>query len=507
MANLPIELAKAREEIEKHARKFGLDFFQTIFEIVEFEEVNEIAAYGGFPTRYPHWSFGMEFEYLSKGYEYGLSRIYEMVINNDPCYAYLLKSNPLVDQKLVMSHVYAHCDFFKNNFWFSKTNRKMVDEIANHATRVRRYVDKYGFEDVEKFLDTCLSLDNLLDPHAPFTGRGLDTPKIAPEKEEEKEEEIRPALRKLKSKDYMDTYINPPEFLETQKKRFVERRKVKRKFPPEPMKDVLGFLIHHAPLENWQRDILSIVREEAYYFAPQAMTKIMNEGWASYWHSIIMTQKVLKASEVVDYADHHSGTLATSGGRLNPYKLGIELFRDIEERWNKGRFGKEFDECQNLVPKRDWDKKLGLGREKIFEVRRVYNDITFLDEFLTPEFVLKQKLFGFEFNPKTGSYEIVSRDFEVVKQKLLQTLTNIGQPIIHAEDGNYENRSELLLRHQHEGIDLKQDWAKDTMVSLFAVWKRPVNLLTVIEGKGKLLTYDGKEHHERTTTEDAPPGS
>lgn len=505
MANLPIDLAKAKEKIEQHAKDFGLDFYPTIFEMIDYEQINEIAAYGGFPTRYPHWSFGMEFEGLSKGYEYGLSKIYEMVINNNPCYAYLLKSNPMVDQKLVMAHVYAHCDFFKNNYWFSKTDRKMMDEIANHATRVRRYVDQYGFEKVERFLDTCLSIDNLIDPHAPFTGRGLDLPKIEVESDEdrENEEEDRPAVPKLKSKGYMESYINPPEFLEAQKKKFVERRKEKRGFPAEPQKDVLGFLLHHAPLENWQRDILSIIREEAYYFAPQGMTKIMNEGWAAYWHSKIMTQKVLNASEVIDYADHHSGTLSTAGGRLNPYKLGIELFRDIEERWDKGRFGKEYNECTSLVEKRDWDKKLGLGREKIFEVRKVYNDITFLDEFLTPEFVIKEKMFGFDFNPKTGNYEIVTRTFDAVKQKLLKALTNGGQPIIRVQDGNYANRSELLLKHQHEGVDLRLDWAQDTLANLFLVWKRPVNLLTVVDGKGKLLSYDGKEHKDQAVSEES----
>lgn len=493
MANLSIELAKAKEEIEQYAKDYGLDFFPTIFEVIDFDELNQVAAFGGFPTRYPHWSFGMEYEQLSKGYEYGLSKIYEMVINNNPCYAYLMKSNPLVDQKLVMAHVYAHCDFFKNNYWFSKTNRKMIDEIANHATRIRRYVDKYGFEEVERFLDICLSLDNLIDHHAPFMERT---------KEEKTESDLPLKVSKLKSKEYMDQYINPPEFLEEQQKKLDEEEKSRKKFPPDPVKDILSFLIQHAPLEAWQRDVLSTVREEAYYFAPQAQTKIMNEGWASYWHSKMMTEKILKDSEVIDYADHHSGTLSTSAARLNPYKLGIELFKDIERRWNKGRFGKEYQECADLVVKRDWDKKLGLGRQKIFEVRKVYNDITFLDEFLTEEFCFQQKLFGFDYNAKTGNYEIVSRQFQDVKKKLLHSLTNLGKPLIFVEDGNFENRAELLLQHRHEGIDLRIDWAKDTLENLFRIWKRPANLLTVVDGKQKLLTYDGKEHKERNMEEE-----
>ena len=124
-----------------------------------------------FPTRYPHWRFGMEYEQLSKGYIYGLQKIYELVINNDPCYAYLMKSNALTDQKLVMAHVYGHCDFFKNNFWFSQTNRKMMDQMANHGNRIRRHMDRFGVEEVENFIDACLSIEDLIDIHLPFIKR------------------------------------------------------------------------------------------------------------------------------------------------------------------------------------------------------------------------------------------------------------------------------------------------------------------------------------------------
>ena len=157
MSSLPPDLEKARVYIEKVARDYGLDFFETIFEVITYDQMNQFASYGGFPVRYPHWRFGMDYERMSKGHEYGLSKIYEMVINTDPCYAYLMEGNLFVDQKLVIAHVYAHCDFFKNNFWFSQTNRKMMDEMANHATRVRRYVDRYGYETVERFIDLCLS--------------------------------------------------------------------------------------------------------------------------------------------------------------------------------------------------------------------------------------------------------------------------------------------------------------------------------------------------------------
>jgi stage V sporulation protein R len=488
----PELLAQARR-IAQYAREYGLDFYDTVFELLDFDELNQVASYGGFPTRYPHWKFGMEYEELSKGYSYGLSKIYELVINNDPCYAYLMKSNLNTDQKLVMAHVYGHCDFFKNNIWFSKTDRKMMDETANHGTRVRRYIDRLGYERVESFLDVCLSIDNLIDYHAPFINRGVEVP----EESGEEFDESRITVPKMRSKDCMGRYINPEGYLEEQKKIIEEAiREHKKKFPKQPVKDVLEFLIRYAPMDRWQRDILSMIREEAYYFTPQGQTKIMNEGWASYWHSKMMTERILTDSEIIDYADHHSGTLATRPGSVNPYKIGIELYRDIEDRWNKGRFGKEFEECENMAEKANWDKKLGQGRQKIFDVRRIYNDITFIDTFLTADFCREHGLFTYSYNYKTGQYEISDRDFKAIKQKFLFSLTNFGQPIIYVDDGNFKNRGELLLMHVHEGADLRTDWAKLTLESIFKIWQRPVNIETVLDGKRKILNFDGVNHSD-----------
>jgi stage V sporulation protein R len=865
---LPPHLSDIQREIEGYAREFGLDFYETIFEVLGYDEINMVAAYGGFPNRYPHWRFGMEYEQLSKGYEYGLSKIYEMVINNNPSYAYLLESNMDVDQKLVMAHVYGHVDFFKNNFSFQHTNRKMMDEMANHATRLRRIIDRVGIEPVETFVDRCFSLENLIYQHAPhFPPKPRDEP---PEQPIE--------VRGFKTnREYMSHFINPKEFLDAERKKLEDARDAKKKFPEKPQRDVLLFLIENAPLERWEADVLSVIREEAYYFAPQAQTKIANEGWAciipstllftdeglvpmsdvvargnrvsdgetarrvcdrhvvcdqetvtvrtrrglrltgsqnhrildaqnawtrlddlevgtririgggaglwphrrvplewkrptrpakslarrtetsaalelsspqeatpsrvilpgkrtavaipdevspdlsaflgyligdghisrvvrnlglttadwecvehfilltrdlfgipciirwddgryrvlihsttisdfliealglthgpsarrkeipaavlrspkevvapflrayfdcdgyagkagvilstssqvmgeqvqllllnfgilsrrrpqkdgcwhiqiqgastatflkeigfglsrkqqaltdyvhqrkwfkeekwedevveithgradvydisveethryaaagfinhnSYWHSTIMTTRALKDSEIIDYADHHSGTMGTRPGAINPYKLGIELWRHIEERWNKGRFGKEYDECDDLRARRAWDRKLGLGRQKIFEVRKHYNDVTFIDEFLTADFAAEQKLFVYGFNEKANRWEILDREFQKVKKKLLQQLTNFGQPIIEVVDGNFENRGELLLAHRHDGVDLRIDYAKDTLVNLQAMWRRPVGIVTRVDGKGVLMRFDGRDHTDR----------
>jgi stage V sporulation protein R len=487
---LPSELQAAWEEIEGYARGYGLDFFPISYKVLNYETLYEIAALGGFPIRYPHWRFGMEYNQLSKGYAYGLSVIYEMVINTDPSYAYLLEGNEIVTQKMVMAHVAGHVDFFKNNMWFAHTNRKMLDEMANHATRVQRLIHRQGYETVEDFIDLCLSLDNLIDYHAPYIKR----PEARTEILLAEETEEAPIFEGLKvERDYMRHYINPPEYLAHQRQKQIEEQQKTRQFPENPQKDILLFLLNYAPLESWQHTILEIIRDEAYYYAPQGMTKIMNEGWASYWHSKIMTEKALSDSEVISFADHHAGVVATSPGRLNPYKLGLELLRDIEDRWNKGKFGKEYEECDDIQAKRDWDNKLGLGRQKLFEVRRLYNDVTFIDEFLTPEFAIEQKLFSFDYNPHHDLYEISSREFQVIKEKLLFQLTNFGQPYITVEDGNYRNRAELYLKHRHEGIDLKFDYATDTMRNLYKIWTRPVHLDTVIEQTPYLLTFDGKD--------------
>jgi stage V sporulation protein R len=484
------ELADLASEIREYAAGFGLDFFEVIFELLDYDELNMVAAYGGFPTRYPHWKFGMEFEELEKSYGYGLSKIYELVINNDPCYAYLMKCNHLVDQKLVMAHVYAHSDFFKNNYWFSKTNRKMMDEMANHGVRIRRSIERYGLNKVEDFVDTCLSLDNLIDYHAPFIVRKR------PKGDDDEAERTQPA-RLRTNRPYMESFINPPTLIEAERERIAHKLDEAARFPEAPEKDILLFLIEHAPLEKWQRDILSIVREEAYYFAPQGMTKIMNEGWASFWHSRIMTRKACTAAEIIDYADHHSGTLGTRPGSLNPYKVGIELFRDIEERWDKGRYGPEWEECDDAGAKASWDKKLGGGLAKIFEVRRIYNDVTFIDEFLTPEFCERHRLFTFGLNKQTGESVIESRDFRAIKDKLLFSLSNYGQPFIYLEDANFKNRGELYLVHRFDTVPLKLDPARDTMANLSKIWGRPVHLQTMVDKRKKLMTYTGSKHEEK----------
>ena len=504
LRKLPPELAEIQTRMEGHARDYGLDFFPTIFEVVDVNQLNAVAAYGGFPTRYPHWRFGMEFERLSKGYAYGLQKIYELVINNDPCYAYLLSSNALTDHMMVIAHVYGHCDFFKCNEWFSQTNRKMVDEMANHGNRIRRYMDRFGVETVETFIDACLSIEDLIDIHSPFIKRYETRDKYRFSGNTDEDLDDRTNGGRLRAKDYMDPYINPRQVDdavdgETNDEAGAHSAKTED-VPEKPVRDIMLFLLEHAPLRPWQVDVLSIVRDEAYYFAPQGQTKIMNEGWATYWHSTIMTRHGLRdGGDVIAYADHTSGTLASSPTRLNPYKLGVELFRDIEQRWNLGRYGREYDECDDLVAKRNWNTEANRGREKIFEVRRIHNDLTFIDEFLTLEFCREHKLFSFGYNEHTGYYEIESRKFDQIKQQLLFNLTNMGRPIIQVRDGNHKNRGELFLEHTYSGPELEVEYARHTLENLHKLWRRPVHIQTVLGEHVTILSFDGTSHETDKT--------
>ena len=492
---LPPEMLDMQRRIEAHARDAGLDMFDCYYEMLDFDEINMVASYMGFPVRYPHWKWGMEYERMSRSYEYGLHKIYEMVINNDPCYAYLLESNAMTDQKMVMCHVCGHNDFFKNNFTFQHTNRKMIDEMANHATRIRRYIDWYGVEVVETFVDRCLSIDNLIDFNSPYIKR---------KRKEEDRGTTQPPDKKRDlgllptSREYMERYINPDDFVASQKKKLEDEAKKQKRFPVEPERDVMGFLMSHAPLEPWQVDVLDLLREEAYYFAPQGMTKIMNEGWASYWHAKLMTEKAMDSSEVIDFADKHSGVTATSPQNINPYKLGLELYRDIEDRWNKGRFGKEWNECDDMAERRRWDKQLGLGRDKIFQVRQIYSDVTFIDEFFTIDFCREHGFFSYEYDRKRKQWIIDSRDFTAIKGKILQQLTNFGHPVIRVIDGNFENRAELLLEHTHDGVDLDAGYAQDTLRNLHAIWSRSVHILTAQDQRRLMLSFDGSGFHERS---------
>ncbi len=452
------ELRRWAKLLKERAEAEGLSFAPVLFEEVGPEEMAMLAAYGGFPRRYPHWRWGSEYLRQRELYRYGLGRIYELVVNTVPVQAYLLKGNTLLAQKLVMAHVYAHADFFHNNLAFKPIPKDMLSEMAHHAAYVERAMERHGARSVEEFLDMALSLENLIDPHAPYIQRPLE------------EEEGAEPQRRLPVRPYLDPYVNPPP----EPPKEAEEGASPKPLPPKPTRDILGFLARHAPLAPWQKGILEILREESLYYVPQGATKILNEGWATYWHTRLLLP-LLTPEEALEFAEMQAGLLAPRG--LNPYRLGYLLLQEVEERWDKGRFGPEY-EALPLGERLRYEKPTGEGRRKLFQVRTVYTDLSFLEEFLTPEFALRRGLLSPEDLPR----------FEEAKRALLFRLTNLGYPLVELVDANYQNRGELLLVHAYEGVGLDLKRTQAVLENLHRLWGRPVHLKTLVEGKETLLS-------------------
>ncbi len=505
MTKYPQEYKKIQEMVLGYIANTKLDPFPVVFEVVSSDEMSSIASYTGFPRRYPHWRFGMEYERNHNMNKYGFQQIYEMVINNNPAYAYLLEGSEISTIKTVMAHVYGHSDFFKNNYMFKNTNRNMLNKMGDNASIIRKIIDVHGLEKVESFIDSCLMIENLIDANYTF-----QPPKRNDKAPIFEEQETAQEIPRFKAKDYMQPFINPPEFLEAQKKRIDEAQKKEKEKVPGPEKNVMLFLLENAPLEPWEQKILAIIMEEAYYFLPQRQTKIMNEGWATYWHSKLMTEyllrpeNMLQKDELISYLDQHSKIIQQDRKNINPYRLGLDLFRYVEHCWNTGRHGKEYEECDNLERKQRWNTNEGKGLEKIFIVRSCYNDIMFIDEFFTPEFAAEQNYFMHIDDSSTDERFIFSRDFAVIKETMLNQLTNLGLPLIYIVDSNFKNRNELQLYHKWTGIPLRRDFAVTTLKSIARIWKRPVNIETVEIEKEKekhiRIIADGEDVKRETGT-------
>jgi len=472
------ELKPLIPKIEEACRKMGLDYFPIVVEIVSYSDMSELASYGGFPNRYPHWKFGMEYEELSRGYEYGQHRISEMVINNDPCYIYCMDSNTLVDNVDVIAHAIGHNDFFKNNIFFQPTHRNMMNKMANHGSRIRKYMRKWGDEKVTEFIDDVLRIQTLIDP-----SNAWDTKKV--KKVVIQDERKYRFPRRLEGEhNYMDPWLNTEEYLDK------ERKRVKRKDLEDQLdiftgdeRDVFAYLKDHAPMKPWQKDVISMLYEEAMYFAPQRQTKMINEGWASYVDFEIMCRQGLAAlgqksddCGIIHYA-HHKMLVLGSKYSQNPYKLGFELFMDIEDRWNKGKFGREWEECDDMRARKEWDKKLGLGKEKVFEVRKTHNDYTLIQEFFTPEFCESKEFYEYKRFPN-GEWVIVNRDFKSIKKKLLQKYQNGGLPDIRLVDPNHRGKGWFLIQHVCDGRPIYDPYAKEVITSLWRLWGNVVVLAT-----------------------------
>lgn len=482
---IPDEILKEIPGIFKACRDWGLDFYPTVVEFLDYDGISEVAAYGGFPVRFPHWSWGEQYEELSRGYEFGMHRIYEMVINTNPCYIYCLDSNTWVDHVTVIAHATGHNDFFKNNIFFSPTSQNMMNELANHGTRIRKYIAEWGKEDVGRFIDKVMSIETLLDPAKAWLKRRQREP--IPEIRRQYNHPRR--LKIEKGHEHMEDWINTKDYIDSEKKRIREEELKKNIGLFQGVdKDIFGYLKDNAPMKPWQEDIISMLYEESMYFAPQGQTKMLNEGWASKVDSEMMARYGLaKDDGIVEYSAHKAGVL---GGKesMNPYKMGYLLLEDIEERWNKGKFGNDYDDCEDFREKLNWDKKLGLGHDKIFEVRKYYDDVTAISEFFTQEFCDKYEFFIWRRFPD-GTYKIMERDAKKIKQMLLQQKVNRGLPTIKLVEPNYKNRRVFLMEHQWDGRTLHPTQTSETMKALSYIWKGPCAIVTKNKDNKQIMYY------------------
>lgn len=388
----------------------GLDFFPMRYEICPAEVLYSIGAYG-MPTRFAHWSFGKAYQRMKSEYDYGLSRIFELVINSNPCYAFLLDRNTLLQNKLIVAHVLGHSDFFKNNVMFSKTDRSMVERMAVFAGRVREFEQEYGSDQVEQILDAGLSIQEHIDPHHRFGKSGG---------------------------------FNEAE---------------------GGSKDVVGFIAGSSrTLKDWQREILYMLRSEMLYFWPQMETKIINEGWATFWHLRLVRQLELNDAEILEFAKMNSGVVQTGRGNVNPYYLGLRMLEYIERRE---------------------------GMDALFEIRETESDVSFLRNYLNKALVEEMDLFIY--GREKDVYKVTDKDIEHVRDTLIRQRTNGGFPYITAMDDDYLGRGELLLLHRYEGLELDRKYVERTLPLIYRLWGRPVHLETKDESSALRYSYDGQQ--------------
>ncbi|MHB8990048.1 MAG: SpoVR family protein [Chloroflexota bacterium] len=461
------ELEKAIEQIWDIAIRLGLDPFPTHFEAVPANIMYEFGAYG-LPGRFSHWTHGKAYQRMKMMYDYGLSKIYELVINTNPCYAFLMEGNGMLQNKLVAAHVLAHSDFFKNNLHFRDTSRQMLEGASINAERIRSYEFHHGRRVVEEFLDRVLCIEEHVDPNPALRQRDWEREK----------REYHPATPRETP---YDDLFRMEQVEDTASEE--EQQARHRRFPAEPEKDLLLFVAENAAdLEDWQRDIIHIVRNEQLYFVPQMMTKIMNEGWASYWHREIMRELDLTSDEYVQFTNMNAAVTAPSAQQVNPYYVGLKIFESIKKRWDN----------PTEQERRELGRKEGEGLAKLFEVRELDSDVSFLRNYLTKELVDELDLYIYK--REGDQWVIVEKDWQRIRDMLVASMTNFGVPYIVVEDGDHRRNRELYLRHSYEGQELDIKYAERTLQAVFDLWGRPVHVETVVEDRKLLISYDGQRH-------------
>lgn len=458
--------------------RFGLKCYPQEFEVCDHNEMLGYMAYSGMPSHYPHWSYGKSYEKQKTLYDYGVAGLpYEMVINSDPCLAYLMRDNTLLLQVLTIAHVYGHNDFFHNNFTFTSSTdaRNTMMMMKTHGSRISSYMEdpSIGIELVEDTLDHAHSISFQVS-------RNLAIRKMS-------QDELR--IRKWENAQAP----RDPNWEIHPKKEYAAPDL--QKVPLEPVEDLLSFIAEYNPyLPEWKRDCLRIVEEETRYFIPQMETKIMNEGWASYWHYKLLNTLQVDQGMHLEFIVRHNQVLRPTPGGLNPYHLGFVIWQDIERRWNAGDTGREWtDDKTKLVDVSTIEENETPGRKKIFEVREADRDSSFLRRFLTVDIMRELELFQHE---KRGKERIITKvsddeNWAGVKETLIQNVGTGSLPVIKVEDADFGRNRTLYLKHYHDGRDLLLEYAEHTLKHVKALWEKDVVLETSVNGKKSLLKVVG----------------
>jgi stage V sporulation protein R len=457
------------KKIFEKVQAFGLDCYPQQFEICDHNQMITNLAYSGMPSHYPHWSYGKAYEKQKTLYDYGVSGLpYEMVINSNPCLAFLMRDNSLLLQILTIAHVYAHNDFFKNNFTFRTTHAKYtIDTFKSHSDRIRSYIEdpSISLEKVEGILDAAHAISLQCRRNLAVRKRSL-----------KEEREI-----------LMQASLPPEDPFHRIHQRVPFSAPDLNKVPPVPDEDLLLFIRDHNPhIAEWEKDILTIVHEEAQYFIPQIETKIMNEGWATFWHKRILENLDLPEDLRLEFIVRHNQVVRPFSGELNPYHLGLAIWLDI------------FCRCNDIDP--EHTSELGdlnetLSTDKIFEVREADRDSSFLRRHLHEALIRKLNLFEYEFK---GERKVVSHigdneGWGSIKETLLKNVGMNSVPVIKVEDSDYGRNHSLYLVHYHDGRDLELEYAEKTLGYMSRLWHGEVVMETVLDETKYLLIYSDGE--------------
>ncbi len=443
---------------------FGLECFPQEFELCDHNQMLAYMSYSGMPAHYPHWSYGKSYEKLKTLYDYGISGLpYEMVINSNPALAYLMRDNSLLLQILTIAHVYAHNDFFRNNFTFRSTHPEYtLAAFKGHGDRIRGYIEdpSIGIDKVEAMLDAAHAVSLQCR-------RNLAIRKLNLEEERARLlESTRPTTDEFARIHARKEYVEPDL----------------RKVPVVPDEDLLLFIRDYNPyLAEWEKDLLTIVHEEAQYFIPQIETKIMNEGWATFWHKRILDSLNLPQDLQLEFIVRHNQVVRPAQNGINPYHVGLRVWDDLFRREHGIEPG---EEIESIPP----DPK---GDSLLFGVRESDRDVSFLRRHLSEQLMRDLKLFEYE---KRDEDIIVSNvadeeGWEKVKETLLKNVGMNTVPIIKVEDSDYSHNHTLYLKHCHDGRDLQLEYAEKTLFYLRRLWQRDVVLETTVNGERVQLIH------------------